>query len=87
VHRIGRTGRAGAEGTAISFCDATEKAFIRDIEKLIHRSIPVVEDHNFPLEDHNPIVEPKVSFQRNTPKPKNTQQKPKRNKPSAKKIY
>jgi ATP-dependent RNA helicase RhlE len=87
VHRIGRTGRAGAEGTAISFCDAIEKEYIRDIEKLIHRSIPVVEDHNFPLEDHNPIVEPKVSFQRNTPKPKNTQQKPKRNKPSAKKIY
>ena len=79
VHRIGRTGRAGAEGTAISFCDAIEKEYIRDIEKLIHRSIPVVEDHNFPLEDHNPIVEPKVSFQRNTPRNKEAQQKPKGN--------
>ena len=79
VHRIGRTGRAGAEGTAISFCDAIEKEYIRDIEKLIHRSIPVVEDHNFPLEDHNPIVEPKVTFQRNTPRNKEAQQKPKGN--------
>lgn len=35
VHRIGRTGRAGAKGTAISFCDAEEKAFLKDIEKLI----------------------------------------------------
>jgi ATP-dependent RNA helicase RhlE len=79
VHRIGRTGRAGAAGTAISFCDAIEKEYIRDIEKLINRSIPVVEDHNFPLEDHNPVVEPKVTFQRNTPRNKETQQKPKGN--------
>jgi ATP-dependent RNA helicase RhlE len=79
VHRIGRTGRAGAAGTAISFCDAIEKEYIRDIEKLINRSIPVVEDHNFPLEDHNPIVEPKVTFQRNTPRHKDAQQKLKGN--------
>jgi ATP-dependent RNA helicase RhlE len=49
VHRIGRTGRAGAAGTAYSFCDAEEKAYIRDIEKLINRKIPVVEGHPFPL--------------------------------------
>lgn len=41
VHRIGRTARAGAQGSAISFCDAEERAFIRDIEKLIGRAIPV----------------------------------------------
>jgi ATP-dependent RNA helicase RhlE len=35
VHRIGRTGRAGAEGTALSFCDFEEKAYLADIEKLI----------------------------------------------------
>lgn len=35
VHRIGRTGRAGAKGTAFSFCDAEEKAYLRDIEKPI----------------------------------------------------
>jgi ATP-dependent RNA helicase RhlE len=40
VHRIGRTARAGAEGTAISFCDAEEAAFLRDIEKLIRMTIP-----------------------------------------------
>ena len=40
VHRIGRTARAGADGVAISFCDAEERAFLRDIEKLIRISIP-----------------------------------------------
>ena len=45
VHRIGRTGRAGASGTALSFCDGEEKEFLRDIQKLISRQIPVVEDH------------------------------------------
>jgi ATP-dependent RNA helicase RhlE len=41
VHRIGRTGRAGATGTAISFCDHEEKIFLNDIEKLIKKSLPV----------------------------------------------
>ena len=45
VHRIGRTGRAGASGIALSFCDGEEKEFLRDIQKLIARPIPVVEDH------------------------------------------
>ncbi|WP_202801986.1 DEAD/DEAH box helicase, partial [Rhodovulum sp. PH10] len=40
VHRIGRTARAGAEGIAISFCDAEEVAFLRDIETLIRMRIP-----------------------------------------------
>jgi len=47
VHRIGRTGRAGASGIALSFCDSEEKQFLRDIHKLIAKSIPVVEDHPF----------------------------------------
>jgi ATP-dependent RNA helicase RhlE len=55
VHRIGRTGRAGAKGTAFSFCDAEEKAYLRDIEKLISKKIPVVDNHPFPLQDHNPV--------------------------------
>ncbi len=54
VHRIGRTGRAGADGTAYSFCDAIEKAYLKDIEKLIGQRIPVISDHPFPLVDHNP---------------------------------
>ena len=40
VHRIGRTARAGAEGIAISFCDADEFAYLRSIEKLIGLAIP-----------------------------------------------
>ncbi|MEA5256362.1 DEAD/DEAH box helicase [Arcicella aquatica] len=47
VHRIGRTGRAGANGTAYSFCDSEEKTFLRDIQKLIAKNIPVIEDHAF----------------------------------------
>ena len=47
VHRIGRTGRAGASGIALSFCDQEEREYLRDIQKLISRSIPVVEDHPF----------------------------------------
>ena len=59
VHRIGRTGRAGAEGTAYSFCDAEEKEYLRDIEKLITQKIPVAENPLFPLMDHNPVKSPK----------------------------
>jgi ATP-dependent RNA helicase RhlE len=42
VHRIGRTARAGRDGIAISFCDETEQEYLRDIEKLIRKRIPVV---------------------------------------------
>ncbi len=48
VHRIGRTGRAGLSGTAYSFCDAEEKGDLKDIQKLIGKSIEVVKDHPFP---------------------------------------
>lgn len=48
VHRIGRTGRAGANGTAISFCDHEEKEFLKDIQKLIGFKIPTIEEHPFP---------------------------------------
>jgi ATP-dependent RNA helicase RhlE len=47
VHRIGRTGRAGASGIALSFCDREEKAFLKDIHKLIDKTIPVVEEHPY----------------------------------------
>ncbi len=49
VHRIGRTGRAGAEGIALSFCDAEERAYLKDINKLTSQSIPVVEEHPFKM--------------------------------------
>ncbi len=44
VHRIGRTARAGAGGTALSFCDSTERAYLRDIERLIGRELTVIGD-------------------------------------------
>ncbi|MEM8965528.1 MAG: DEAD/DEAH box helicase [Bacteroidota bacterium] len=47
VHRIGRTGRAGASGIALSFCDAEEKAYLRDIQRTINQKIPVADDHPF----------------------------------------
>ena len=47
VHRIGRTGRAGNYGSALSFCDMEERAYLRDIHKLIDKTIPVVEDHPY----------------------------------------
>jgi ATP-dependent RNA helicase RhlE len=43
VHRIGRTARAGADGIAISFCDSDERAYLRDIERLIRMTIPATD--------------------------------------------
>jgi len=51
VHRIGRTGRAGLDGKAISFCDVEEGEFLRDIQKLISVKIPVVDNHPFPAKN------------------------------------
>lgn len=48
VHRIGRTGRAGYTGTAYSFCDIEERSNLKDIEKLIGKNIPVIEEHPYP---------------------------------------
>ncbi|NCD70693.1 DEAD/DEAH box helicase [Mucilaginibacter agri] len=49
VHRIGRTGRAGANGIAFSFCDEEEKDLLKDIHKTIGKTIPVDETHPYPL--------------------------------------
>lgn len=54
VHRIGRTGRAGLGGVALSFCDTEEKPYLKDIQKLIAKSIPVIEDHPYPLTETEP---------------------------------
>ncbi len=54
VHRIGRTGRAGLGGVALSFCDTEEKPYLKDIEKLIAKKIPVIEDHPYPLMETEP---------------------------------
>ena len=59
VHRIGRTGRAGHGGTAISFCDVNEKDELKGIEKLLDRAIPVVADHPWPMEVLEPLPKDK----------------------------
>jgi ATP-dependent RNA helicase RhlE len=45
VHRIGRTARAGADGIAWSFCNAEERSYLRDIERITRQRIPVVDEH------------------------------------------
>jgi ATP-dependent RNA helicase RhlE len=51
VHRIGRTGRAGSEGVAISMCEPEENSYIRDIEKLTNKKIERISDHPYPQTD------------------------------------
>jgi len=51
VHRIGRTGRAGNTGLALSFCGKDEKPYLQDIEKLTRLKLKVVEDHPFPWKE------------------------------------
>jgi ATP-dependent RNA helicase RhlE len=74
VHRIGRTGRAGASGTAFSFCAPDEISYIKDIQKLIGLSIPVEEGHPYP---YNPADYEAVPV---TPAGKNSPDKHKKNK-------
>ncbi len=52
VHRIGRTGRAGNTGIAISFCSVDEREELRDIQKLIGKTIPVIHEHPFIMNAH-----------------------------------
>ena len=59
VHRIGRTGRAGHGGTAVSFCDINEKEELKEIQKLLGKTIPVVEDHPWPMEVFEPLPKDK----------------------------
>ncbi|MBK1881994.1 DEAD/DEAH box helicase [Luteolibacter pohnpeiensis] len=47
VHRIGRTGRAGADGSAVSFCTEDELEYLREIEKVIRMQVPTWEDHGW----------------------------------------
>ena len=49
IHRIGRTGRAGKSGIAFSFCSPDENGYIKMIEKLIEKTIKVIDDHPYPI--------------------------------------
>ncbi len=84
VHRIGRTGRAGLSGTALSFCDFEEMAYIKDIHKLINKHIPVVEDHPFPMAEFTtPDKNPNDNRHLNRNRQKASFNKPGGNKPAA----
>jgi len=64
VHRIGRTGRAGNTGIAISFCSVDEREELRDIQKLIRKTIPVIAEHPFTTNAHVSQPEPPQRGQR-----------------------
>lgn len=82
VHRIGRTGRAGASGKSISFCDVEEKAYLKDIQKLIGKQVPVVEGHPYPMMIHTaPPVAPPAPGRRSSPRGGHTQGRPAENRP------
>jgi ATP-dependent RNA helicase RhlE len=75
VHRIGRTGRAGASGKAISFCDIDERPYLKDIEKLIKQKIMVVDEHPFQINERD-IQDHEAN--KNKPQPNNRNQQNRR---------
>ncbi|HEX2973093.1 MAG TPA: DEAD/DEAH box helicase [Tepidisphaeraceae bacterium] len=66
VHRIGRTGRAGAEGIAFSFCDGEERQYLKAIERLIRQTIPVRNGQQFQSAPAQPALAPTPAPQRPT---------------------
>jgi len=70
VHRIGRTGRAGVQGQAISFCSNEQRKYLRGIERLLGRNIRVLEHSVSPLPQHAPPRPPARPSGR--PKPRHT---------------
>jgi len=63
VHRIGRTGRAGRAGISISFCETEELPYLRDIQKLIGKTIPEIKDHAYPMTGEAPAAPAEPSSQ------------------------
>ncbi|HYG37258.1 MAG TPA: DEAD/DEAH box helicase [Cytophagales bacterium] len=60
IHRIGRTGRAGTKGTALSFCDAEERSSLKDINKLANINISIVKEHPYESNvEFTAVVKPK----------------------------
>jgi len=69
VHRIGRTGRAGAKGTAFSFCGTDEREMLRDINRLAKKAIPVIEEHPFLSAGMPAVAQPATTTRRGTTAP------------------
>ncbi|MGZ9586424.1 DEAD/DEAH box helicase [Paenibacillus marinisediminis] len=78
VHRIGRTGRAGLSGTAISFCDNEEIPYLKDIEKLIGKTIPRVEDHAYKMQLTSTPAQVETAPRSAVSKPEKSKANPKR---------
>lgn len=81
VHRIGRTGRAGANGTAYSFCEDEELAYLKDIQRLIGKKIPVIDEHPYAIKPDYSVGPPQPQKQqgRGGARPNNSSQKPSSN--------
>lgn len=76
VHRIGRTGRAGNTGLAISFCDTEEKAYWKDILKLTKAEVKTVEDHPYPWSKETKTEKKEAPTRGRGRKPKPRSEKP-----------
>lgn len=77
VHRIGRTGRAGANGTAFSFCEDEELTYLKDIQRLIGKKIPVISEHPYAIQPNYSVGPPVVQKPqgRGGARPNNSSQK------------
>ena len=85
IHRIGRTGRAGRSGEAVALCEFWEQKYVRNIEKLMGKPIPVVTDHPYPMtcfdvprDRHGKPVDPNVQESRNAARAYHAEQAVKR---------
>lgn len=90
VHRIGRTGRAGNSGLAISFCGKDEKPYWLDIEKLIRMKVKVVTDHQYTWKDEevNPDAKPDLrNKDKNKMNPNSNSRKSEASKKNKKRWY
>jgi len=81
VHRIGRTGRAGANGTALSFCEDEELTYLKDIQRLIGKKIPVIDEHPYAIQPDYSVGPPVVQKPqgRGGSRPNNPSQRPNTN--------
>jgi ATP-dependent RNA helicase RhlE len=71
VHRIGRSGRAGESGIAISFSEPEENAYLKDIEKLINKTIKTIDENPFPQTDKPMSTKEKAEFNKEKQRKKN----------------